>query len=226
MADDPSRLSFTLGQVGFSGDPTLIRVVEGTFLRGKIKADKQVRVDEVFSWRIHAERIVYANTNTTKECKLTWNAYLGEEENINNQVAFTANGKSGVFLEGSEEISASFEEISASLRVFCTNTISPKIAQRIVNDVLEGKTVKIKTRPRVGLTGRPLSISKDGLTQQEGTFKKRDVIYPWSAYQGCPDYDEIHLGSGEKIVKIELPSNLNGGVAPMALDALAKHLSS
>lgn len=115
-----------------------------------------------------------------------------------------------------------FNEIYADLMKYSVSTISPKIALCIVQDVLEGKTVALR-----GYGARNgLWISRDGLVRLGGVFGKRKETSPWSGYQRSYGKDEVHWRFGQKIIKIKRTSYINHGVAPMALDALAKHFGS
>lgn len=167
--------------------------------------DTRLSVDEAAHWILYTY-VVNSRTSSTSTANFT---IVGRDGKDKIEIGFKADKRPQWFIDRFNQ-----------LFTYATENISPRIALRMVQDVLEGKTVGT-----LGY-GRHISISKDGLTRREGIFKKRDVTYPWSDYQGCSGYDEIHWRAGEKAVTFKPKKDhyADHGALPRAVDALGKQL--
>lgn len=125
-------------------------------------------------------------------------------------------------LDGGSPQAKVFDEICTSLLSFSMTSITPKVAEHMIQDVLGDQSVKY----------RVLSISMDGLILRGVILKKRDVIYPLPGYRGCDGPLEARWRLGEKTVKIVASTSKgagrtyfeNYGALPIVLDFLANPL--
>jgi len=218
--NESSNLTFEHGSVTFRGDPTTI-TIHSEATKKRPARDDYLSVDEITKWTLGASKTSVGVTASSASTNgsLSWSAWRGEDSDRGVGFTFSYSGYGS-------RTPGWLNEISAGLMRYSVSTISPKIALGIVRDVLEGKTVELLGYGVVGMaSSNPVWISRDGLVRQEGMFKKRKEIYPWSDYQGCPGKDEVHWRCGQKTTKIARTGNANHAVAPMALDALAKHFN-
>ena len=168
--------------------------------------DKRLSLDEITHWHLF---IIINSSRVSSTSEATFIAE-GRDSKDKIEISFKEEKPPQVFIDRYTQ-----------LRTYAESNISAKIAARMVQDVLAGRTVETRGY------GRHISISKDGLTRREGMFKKRDVTYPWSDCQGCRGYDEIHWRLGEKAISFKTKKGRSWadyGALPMAVDTLAKQL--
>jgi hypothetical protein len=195
-AKDPSHLDFEINGKPFHADPTTIGY-----------ANTRLKLDDVIYWSLSGER-------TTVNAAQTDRRGVFMVETLDEELLMQFAVEGGIV--GKRITNAQYETLRTNLHTFGTIYIDPKIPQNMIRAVLKGQTVKTSHG------GKKLILSREGLTRREGKmFRKQDVCYPWSDYQGCSENAILLRSEGRTV---ELKTAKFRWDLPTVLDSLAEQL--
>jgi hypothetical protein len=175
----PSDLDLMIDGKPFRADATVVSY-----------ADASLPVEEVTTWTFEVHMLTINNN-------ASWSAYFKVEgaDNRTVKTKFTARSRT---TKGKRLDCAGFREWHQDFLNYAAVNLSPNVARRMTEDVLAGQTVELKNG---------LSLSRRGLTRREGgMFRKTDVTYPWSDYEGCDGPLHVLFRARGKTVAISTAS--------------------